>query len=143
MVSLGPVLRRLLPLGNGKVLLAGPHGIFGQHRMLAFPPGIQPFFYSMSDRLGFGNMTGSLQDHCLEDDEPLRVPPSIPHPLHLLPQRPEKPSPDFLTWHVIAPRWHDREVTPPRLPRRVVADASVQVRAGICVNPVSVDLLET
>ena len=29
------------------------------------------------------------------------------------------------TWRVIAPRWHDRKVTPPRFPPRVLADATV------------------
>ena len=129
MVSLGPVLRRLLPPGDSEVLLAGPHGIFNQHRMLAFPPGVQPFFYATSGCLGCGDMTGSLQDHLLEDDEPIRAPPSVRHPVHLLPQRHDKPSTDFPTRRIIAPRWHDREVTPPCLPRRVVADISVEMRA--------------
>ena len=79
----------------------------------------------------------------MEDDEPLQVPLSVPHPLHLLPQRPDKPSADLPTRSIIAPQWHNRKVTPPRLPRRVVFDAAVQVRAKICMYPVSVDLLET
>ena len=143
MVSLGPVLRRLLPLDDGKVLLAWPQCVFDQHRVFALPPGVQPLFDAPTDRLGCGDTMGSLQDHRLKDDEPLRVPPSFPHPLQLLPQRPDKPTPDFTTWRVIAPRWHDRKVMPPRLPRRVVADASVQMRASIGMNPLSVDLPDT
>ena len=86
---------------------------------------------------------GLLQDHCLEDDEPLQVPPSVPHPEQLSPQRLNESSPDFPAWHVIAPRWHDRKVTPPRLPHLVVADAAVEVCARVGVDPVSVDLSET
>ena len=88
-------------------------------------------------------MTGLSQDHRLEDDELLQVPPSIPHPLHLLPKRPDELSSDFPTPRVIAPRWHAHEVTLPRLPCRVVSDAAVQVRAVIFVYAFSVDLLET
>ena len=103
MVSLGPVLHRLLPTGNGKVLLAGPQGVLDQHHVLALPPGVKPFFNVTRDRLGCGDMTGSFQYHRLEDDEPLRVPPSVLHPVQLLPQRPDEPTPDFPTRIVIAP----------------------------------------
>ena len=143
MVSLGPVLLRLLLPVYSKVLLACLQGAFDQHHVFALPPGVQPLFDAPMDRLGCGDMAVSLKDDRLKDDEPLRVPPSVPHPLQLLPQCPDEPTPDFPTRRVIAPRWHDCEVAPPRVPRRFVADASVQVRARIGMNPVSIDLPET
>ena len=103
MVSLGPVLLRLLPSGDSKVLLARSQRVLDQHRVFALPPGVQPLFDAPADRLGYGDMTGSLQDHRLNVDEPLQVPPSLPHPLQILPQRPDEPTPDFTTWRVIAP----------------------------------------
>ena len=115
-VGLSPVLHRLLPLGGSKVLLARPEGVAKKHRMLAFPPGVLPFCDPTSDRMECGDVAGSLQDHRLEDDESLRVSLPVPHPLHLQPQRSDELSADLPTRRIIAPRWHDRKVTPPRLP---------------------------
>ena len=143
MVILGVVLRRLLPPGDGMVLIACLQCVFNQHHVFVLPPGVQTLFDAPTDCLGCGDMMGSLQDHCMKDNEPLQVLLSVPYPLQLPPQRLDKPTPDFTTRGVIATQWHDREVTPPCLPRRVVADASVQMRARIGMNPVSVDLLET
>ena len=44
---------------------------------------------------------------------------------------------------MIVHQWHDRKVTPPRLPRRVVSDAAAEVCARVGVIPVYVDLPET
>ena len=87
-------------------------------------------------------MSESLQDHRLKYDEPLLVPPSVPQPPQLVPKRLDKAPPDYLAWRVIETRWHDLEVTPPRPPRHVVADAAVKVGARVGAKPVSVDLLE-
>ena len=103
MVSLGLVFRCLLPPGDSKVLLTHSQRFLNQHRIFALPPGVQPLFDAPADRLGYGDMTGSLQDHRLNVDEPLQVPPSLPHPLQIPPQRPDEPTPDFTTWRVIAP----------------------------------------
>ena len=73
MVSLGPVLCRLLPPGDGKVLLACPQRVLSQHCEFAFPPGVQPLFDAPADRLGCGDMTGLFKDHQLKDNEPLQV----------------------------------------------------------------------
>ena len=143
MVCLSPVLRRLLPLGGGQIFLARPEGVPDKHRMLAAPPGIQRLFDPAHDRTGCGDVAGSWQDHRLEDDEPLLVPPPVPHPLPLGAEHPDKPATDLPTWRVIAPRWHDHKVTPPRLPRRVVSYAAVKMRARVPVNPVPIDLPET
>ena len=137
------MLRRLLSPGGGHIVLARPEGVPDKHRMLAAPPGLQPFLYLAPDRMGCGDMAGSLQDHCLKDDEPLRVPPTIPHPLQLSAEQPDELASDLPTWRVIAPRWNDRKVTPPRLPSLVVSDAAVKMRAQVPVNPVPVDLPET
>ena len=77
-------------------------------------------------------MSGSLQDRPLKDDEPLRVPQSVPHPPQLFPERPDEAP--------TASRWHDCKVMPPRLQRRVISDAAVKVGVRVGVNPVSVDL---
>ena len=100
MVGLGPVLRRLFPTGGGKLLLAQPEGVANKHRTLAFPPDVEPFHDPTSDHMGCGDVAGLLQDHPLEDNEPLRVPPSIPHPLNLQPQRPDEPSAELPTQRI-------------------------------------------
>ena len=143
MVCLCPVLRRLLSPGGGQIVLSRPEGVPDKHRMLANPPGLQPFLYLAPERMGCGDVASSLQDYRLEDDEPLRVPPTVPHPLQLGAEHPDEPAADLPTWRVIAPRWHDRKVTPPRLPHQVVSDAAVEIHAPVSVNPVPVDLSET
>ena len=75
--------------------------------MLPLQLGAQYLLYTLTDGLGCGDMTGSLQDHCLKDDEQLGVPQSVPHPLELRPHHPDKPAPESPTRRVIAPRWHD------------------------------------
>ena len=62
MVSLGPVLRRLLPPGHGKVLLARPEGVSNKRCMLSLPPGVETFRDPSSDCMGCGDVTGSFQD---------------------------------------------------------------------------------
>ena len=58
MLSLGPVLHHIFPPGDGKVLLARHEGVADKHRMLALPPGIEPFSDPTSDRMGYGDVTG-------------------------------------------------------------------------------------
>ena len=60
-------------------------------------------------------MSGPLQYHRLEDDEPLRVPPSVTHRMQFFIQGTDKVSPYLPTWHVVATEWHDREVPSPTL----------------------------
>ena len=88
-------------------------------------------------------MSGLLQDHRLEDDEPLRVSLSVLHPLQLSPQCLHEVSPNLPTRRVISPRWRDLAVTPPRLSRRVVTNSAVEVYARVGVDPFSKDLPET
>ena len=52
MVCLGPVILRLLPPGDGKILLACPPFVFDQHRVFALSPGVQPLFNAPTDHLG-------------------------------------------------------------------------------------------
>ena len=138
-----PVIRRLLPPGDGEIFPTRSQHVLHYHGMLTLRPGVQPLSNAPTDGLGCSDMSGLLHDHRLKDDKPLRFPQSVPHPLELHPQRPNEPAPNSPTWRVIAPRWHGRKVTPPLLPRRVVTDASVQMCAWIGMNPVSIDLPET
>ena len=85
MIRLCPVLRRLLPAGDGEVLCACVQGILYKHTIFALLPSVQSLPYLPSDDVGYGDMSGLLQDHILEDDEPLRVPLYVPHPDKLLP----------------------------------------------------------
>ena len=134
---------RLLPACDGEVLCTHAQGVIHEHPMMAGLPSVQPFFYPPSDAVGCGDVSDSLHDHHLEDNEPLQVPLSVPHPVQLSPQRLNESSPNFPAWHVIAPRWHDRKVTPPLLPRRVIPDAASEVCARVDVDPVSVDHPDT
>ena len=52
-------------------------------------------------------------------------------------------SPYLPTWRVVALVGHDREVTPPSLPSLIVRDSSMEVSAGVGVQPVPIDLLES
>ena len=143
MVCLSLVLRRLLSPVGGQIFLARPEGVPDKHRVLAGHPGIQPILNPAPERIRCSDVAGSLQDHRLEDDETLQVPPPVPHPLHLGAEHPGEPAADLPTWRIIAPQWHDRKVTPSGFPHRVVSDAAVKMRAWVPVNPVPVDLPET
>ena len=129
--------------GRRSDIPARPEGVPNKPRMLAGPPGIQPLLDPAPDRMRCSDLAVLLQDHCLEYDEPLRFPLPVPHPLHLGAEHPDKPAANLPTRRAIAPRWHDRKVTPPHLPRRVVSNSAVEMRARVPVNPVPVDLLET
>ena len=61
MVGMGPVLCRLFPPGGGKVFLTRPEDVADKHRMLAFPPGIEPFRDPTSDCMGCGDVAGLFQ----------------------------------------------------------------------------------
>ena len=66
MVSLCPVLRRLLPLGNIEVLCARVQGVLDEHPMLAVLPSAQALLYPPSDGVGCSDMLGFLHYHHLE-----------------------------------------------------------------------------
>ena len=87
-------------------------------------------------------MTGSFQYHYLKDDEPLRVPQSVPHSAQIFHQVHQKYSPDLPAWHIVATCRHGRKVTPPPLPGCVVPYASMKVSAKVDVKPLPVGLLE-
>ena len=87
------MLRRLPPTGDGEVLCARAQGVLGEHPMLVVLPSVQALLYPPSDGVGCGDMLGLLQYHRLEDDEPLQVPQSVPHPKQLFPKRPNKKPP--------------------------------------------------
>ena len=113
------------------------------HPVAAGLPRVQLLFYQLSDCLGCGDMSSSLQDHCLEDDGPLRFPLSAPHPTQHSLQCLHEVSPNLPAWRVIAPWWHDHKVASPRLSRCVVTDSALKMCVRFGVDPVSVDLPET
>ena len=71
MIRLCRVLCRLLPAGNGEVLCARAQGVPHEHPIFAVLPSVQLLPYPPLDGVGCGDMLGSLEDHRLEDDEPL------------------------------------------------------------------------
>ena len=73
-VLLSPVLWSLLSPGDGEVLCARAQSILYQHGMFAFSPSVLALLGPLSDGMGCGDMLGSFQDHCLEDNETLLFP---------------------------------------------------------------------
>ena len=141
-VCLSPVLLRLLPVFGGELLLTILQRLLHKHTVSPGFPGVNPLLNPPPDRVGCGDMSGSLQYHRLEDDEPLRVSLSVLHPTQLVVQGPGEATPDLPTQHVVAAGGNDREVMTPTLPQPVVRDALVMVITCVCVYPVPVDLLE-
>ena len=86
-ISLCPVLLRLIPAGDGEVLFACAQGFLHKNPMTTVFPSVQPLFYPPSDGVLCGDMLVLLQDYRLEDNEPLRVLLYFPHPPQLSPQR--------------------------------------------------------
>ena len=79
MVFLCPVLRQLLPPGDGEIICARAQGVLDEHPILVILPSVQELLYPPLDGVGCGDMLGSLQYHRLEYEEPLQVPLSVPH----------------------------------------------------------------
>ena len=111
MVCLRPVLRRLLSPGGSQIFLARPEGVPDKHRMLVTTPSIQHLLDPAPDRMGCRDLSGLFQDHGLEDNEPLRVPPSVPHLLNLGAEHTSEPAADLPTRHVIATNIHIQRIS--------------------------------
>ena len=137
MIRLCPVLLGILPVGDGEVLCTCAQGVLHEHPMSDGLPRVHPISDTPSDGVGCGDMSGLLQNHCMEDDGLLQVPLSVLHPAQLSPQRLDESCPDFPAWCIILPRWHDREAPPPRLPRRVIVGAAVKVCARVGLLPLT------
>ena len=114
-------------------MCAHVQGLLYQYPMAPCLPVVQPLLDPLSNLLGCGDLIGLLQDHRLKDDEPLRVPQSVPHPAQLFHQVHHKVSPDLPAWRVIAPLGHDRKVMPPPLPGCLVPDSVMNVGARVGV----------
>ena len=89
-------LHRLFPPGDGELLNARAQGVLDKHPMLAVPPSVQALLYPPSDGVGCGDMLGLFQYHRLKNDEPLKVPLSVLHPLSSSPSIPTNLIPTFL-----------------------------------------------
>ena len=122
---------------------ARAQGILDQRTMTTCLPGVNPLLNPLSDCVGCGDMMGLLQDHRLKENEPLRVPQSVPHPTQLLHQVHHKASPNITTWHVVPPEGNDRKVTLLPHSSLIITNASMKVSAKVGVNPVPIDLLES
>ena len=134
MVDICPVLLVLHSAVIGEGLLTHVQGILYQHSITTCILGVKNLLNTPPDCVGCGDMTGLLQDHRLKDDEPLRVPQSVPHPVQLFHQGHHKASPDLPTWRVVAQGGNYREVTPPPLPNLIVPDTSIKVNARVGTN---------
>ena len=87
-------------------------------------------------------MSGFFQDHRLKDYDPLRVPPSVPHPPQLFNQGPEEVTPYLPTCCVVVPRGNGHKITTQPLLGLIFCNALIKVSAGVGVHPVPVDIFE-
>ena len=86
-------------------------------------------------------MSGALEGHRLEDDEPLRVPAALPDSRKFRGQRLDKAAPDPPARLVVPPSGHHCERSPSGLLFLVGLDLPTEVRSIVGVHQVSLDLL--
>ena len=86
---------------------------------------------------------GTLQDYCLEDNEPLSIPAVLPDVGDLCGRHLYESPPYLPSSSVVLLQSQDHKVLPPRLPSESIHDPSVYMAAIFCMNPVSVDCLHT
>ena len=142
MIGLRPVLLGLLSVGDVEILRASDKSLLHYNTILAYFPGVEPLLNPPPDCAGCGDMSGYLQDYHLRDNEPLQVPLSVPHSMHIFDHGPDEATLYLSTWRVVAPGGHDRKVMPPPLPCLIGCNTSMEVSAGVRVHPLPVDLLE-
>ena len=140
---LSPVLRGLFPEDGGEVLGTGPQCVLHEHCVMLRLPRVQALFYPSPYVPGCCDMAGPLEGRHLKDIETLQVPPPVKHPPQIPHQDDDITPPHLPARRFVASRCHDREVTPPPLPRPVFCNPAVQMCARVPVYPFSVDLPET
>ena len=85
-------------------------------------------------------MSGALEGHRLEDDEPLRIPAALLEYYKLCGQKSDKVTPTSTYRHVIPPCGHDLQGSPEGLPHLVILDPLTEVLFIVRVHPVPVYL---
>ena len=112
------------------------------HQNFLFPcfPGIQSPIDPSSDLTGLGDVSGALESHCLENNEPLHVPAALPDSCELHGQRLDEAAPDSPAWCTIHPREHERQGPIAGLPCLVIFDTPTEVSSIVGVHPVPIYL---
>ena len=89
---------------------------------------------------GLVDVSGALEGHRLEDDEPICFPAALSESSEFLGQSLDKAAHDSPAWKVIPPRGHHLQFSPESMPRLVVFDLLPQVRSIIGLHPVPIYL---
>ena len=87
-------------------------------------------------------MPGVLQDHQLEDNEPLCILVVLPKLCQFCGQCVHKSASNSATLHVITPCGHDRQRFPSRIPVVVGSHPPTEVQSIVGVYPISINLLD-
>ena len=101
-----PVLLKTVVARVRDAMIAHASHILNHNLVLARLPCIYIFPYPTSDCPISNHVAHALQNHRLEDDEMLRVPPTCPNYPELVAQSPHKSSPHLPSWCVVPPLWH-------------------------------------
>ena len=100
-----PLLLFVLLTCLRKELLARAHGVFNQQTILSVLPSIQSAEEAPPDFLRVQHVVGMLQDHHLEDDEPLGVLVARSDSVKLRVLISEKVSYNLPSWRFVPARW--------------------------------------
>ena len=96
------------------------HHILCQYLKLPRFPGIQMAVNCPSNFAGDGHVTGALDYHRLEDDEPICVLSGMLDSYEFHSQRVQEAPPNSPAWRVVMPHKHDRQCYPSSMPIFVV-----------------------
>ena len=139
-VYLCPVLRGIHFPSGGEILSTSARCIFHHHLVFPCFSGIQSPINPSPDLTGLSDVSGTLEGHRLEDNEPLRVPAVLSESCKFRGQHLEEAAPDSPVQRVISPRGNDHQVSPESLPCLVILATPTEVRYIVEVYPVPVYL---
>ena len=142
MIYLSPVIRGIPPPAGGEILIASARCILHQHCVLPRFPGVYYLADPSSDLTGIGDVSGTLEGHCLEDDEPLRFPAVLKDSPEFYGQRLDEAAPDSLARCVIPQCGHHCQVSPSGLPHLVSLEPPTEVCYIVGLHPVPIYLLD-
>ena len=82
------VLLQLNPEGHEEVLLTRASSLLDQNLIMCSLPGVKAFPDQPPDHMEISNVAHTFKDHCLEDNEMLRILPTCLHHPELVSQCP-------------------------------------------------------